>query len=257
MTNKNDLNNDGWLGANDVTFYNTTRLILVAFSTLFNNININSNNKLITVPLTYASRERYLTFINRLGRDGNLKVATALPQMAFDYTDIRRDNMRTPIQTSVLQPNSDSDYNKQYMMNAIPYMMDIDLNIVTKNQMDASQIFERILPSFNPSLFLKVKDMQIFNRQTDVEFIYNGLDHSVVYEEDYSSIMFVRHTLHFTVKYYYYTPVRKSDIIKHIIIDYTDEQIDKLLGTSFIDVVPDTANRNDPHDIVITREGEL
>lgn len=256
MSNIVDKNDDGYLGANNApsAFYNTTRLILVAFSTIFNNIQIQAGNKYITVPLSYASREKYLTFLQNMSRGDVAKISNTLPQMAYYYSNIKRDNSRAISSTTEIYPENSLYGTGVVSLSVVPYMMNIELNIVTKNMMDASQIFEQILPSFNPSLFLLVRDMQVFNRETDIEFIYDGMDSQVVYSADYSTIMHVSHKLSFTVKYFYYAPVKKVHQIKHIIIDYTEDEIDNILAKSTIDVVPDTANRYDPHEVVISRE---
>ena len=80
------------------TFYNQSiRKILVAFGTLFNNINIERENtdgttESIKIPLAYAPRAR---FVQRLNQTYDAtEVQTTLPRMSFEWTDISYDSTR-------------------------------------------------------------------------------------------------------------------------------------------------------------------
>ena len=80
------------------TFYNQSiRKILVAFGTLFNNINIERENtdgttENIKIPLAYAPRARFVQRLNQ-AYDAT-EVQTTLPRMSFEWTDISYDSTR-------------------------------------------------------------------------------------------------------------------------------------------------------------------
>ena len=80
------------------TFYNQSiRKVLVAFGTLFNNINIERTSEaglteVIKVPLSYVGRER---FVAKLAQAiTGTEVQTTLPRMSFEWTDIVYDPTR-------------------------------------------------------------------------------------------------------------------------------------------------------------------
>ena len=81
-------------------FYNqSTRNVVVAFGTLFNNIQLskkdNAGNVIQTlkVPLAYGPKQKWLT---RLTEDPNLtkKVAVTLPRIGFEISGLSYDSTR-------------------------------------------------------------------------------------------------------------------------------------------------------------------
>ena len=80
-------------------YHETMRKVVVAFGTIFNNINIVrvNNSGAVTqsmkVPLAYGPKQKFLT---RLREDPNLnkKVALTLPRMGFEISGISYDPSR-------------------------------------------------------------------------------------------------------------------------------------------------------------------
>ena len=80
------------------TFYNQSiRKVLVAFGTLFNNINIERTSEaglteVIKVPLSYVGRERFVAKLSQA--ISGTEIQTTLPRMSFEWTDITYDSTR-------------------------------------------------------------------------------------------------------------------------------------------------------------------
>ncbi len=82
-------------------FYNESiRRIVVAFGSLFNNIQLESTNssgstEYVRVPLSYGPKEKFLRRIEEESSilDGT-KVQMTLPRLGFDITDISYDSTR-------------------------------------------------------------------------------------------------------------------------------------------------------------------
>ena len=80
-------------------YHETMRKVVVAFGTIFNNINIVRTNssgavtQSMKVPLAYGPKQKFLT---RLREDPNLnkKVALTLPRMGFEISGISYDPSR-------------------------------------------------------------------------------------------------------------------------------------------------------------------
>ena len=78
-------------------YHETMRKVVVAFGTIFNNINIVRTNssgavtQSMKVPLAYASKQKFLT---RLREDPNLnkKVSLTLPRIGFEISGISYDS---------------------------------------------------------------------------------------------------------------------------------------------------------------------
>ena len=81
----------------DTTFYHQhIRKAIIAFGTIFNNINIERKNsagaiaQVIRVPLAYSTKQKFLTRINRV-TDSTTRgeVAITLPRMGFEINGIQ------------------------------------------------------------------------------------------------------------------------------------------------------------------------
>ena len=127
-------------------YHKSIRNTVIAFGTIFNNINIkrtdSSGNPLqvIRVPLSYAPKEK---FIARLDQQADLtgddsKVAITLPRMSFDvtgysYDATRKLNKNQRISVAKNTSGDEKTLNTQYM--PVPYDVSFDLNVLLLIQM--------------------------------------------------------------------------------------------------------------------------
>ena len=212
-------------------YHETVRNVIVAFGTMFNNINIvrKDNNGTITqamkVPLAYGPKQKWLT---RLDQDPSLANAAAitLPRLGFEIGSLTYDATRklNRVQKFKKVKSASSDANKldtQFM--PVPYNMDITLYAMAKNSDDALQIVEQILPYFQPDYTLTLNDMADMGIKRDVPIILNSVSYEDNYQGDFESRRAIIYTLAFTLKFYLYGPVTSSSVIKTVQVDqYTD-----------------------------------
>ena len=212
-------------------YHETVRNVIVAFGTMFNNINIvrKDNNGTITqsmkVPLAYGPKQKWLT---RLDADPSLgsAVAITLPRLGFEIGSLSYDPTRklNRVQKFKKVKSSSSNANKldtQFM--PVPYNMDITLYAMAKNSDDALQIVEQILPFFQPDYTLTLNDMADMGIKRDVPIILNDVSYEDNYQGDFESRRAIIYTMGFTTKFYLYGPVTSSSVIKTVQVDqYTD-----------------------------------
>jgi hypothetical protein len=212
-------------------YHETVRNVIVAFGTMFNNIQIvrknNSGNIIqsMKVPLAYGPKQKYLT---RLDTDPSLANATAitLPRLGFEIGGLTYDAGRklNRVQKFKKVKTDSSDANKldtQFM--PVPYNMDITLYAMAKNSDDALQIVEQILPYFQPDYTLTINDMSDMGIKRDVPIILNDVSYEDNYAGDFQARRAIIYTLGFTTKFYLYGPVTSSKIIKTVQVDqYTN-----------------------------------
>jgi len=212
-------------------YHETVRNVIVAFGTMFNNINIvrKDNNGTITqsmkVPLAYGPKQKWLT---RLDADPSLgsAVAITLPRLGFEIGSLSYDSTRklNRVQKFKKVKSSSSNANKldtQFM--PVPYNMDITLYAMAKNSDDALQIVEQILPFFQPDYTLTLNDMADMGIKRDVPIILNDVSYEDNYQGDFESRRAIIYTMGFTTKFYLYGPVTSSSVIKTVQVDqYTD-----------------------------------
>ena len=212
-------------------YHETVRNIIVAFGTMFNNLQIvrkdNSGNitQAMKVPLAYGPKQKWLT---RLDQDPSLAnaVAITLPRLGFEIGSLTYDASRklNRVQKFKKVKSASSDANKldtQFM--PVPYNMDITLYAMAKNSDDALQMVEQILPFFQPDYTLTLNDMADMGIKRDVPIILNSVSYEDNYQGDFESRRAIIYTLAFTLKFYLYGPVTSSSVIKTVQVDqYTD-----------------------------------
>ena len=214
-------------------YHETMRKVVVAFGTIFNNINIvitNSSGEVtqsMKVPLAYGPKQKFLT---RLREDASLtkKVALTLPRIGFEISGIAYDASRKLNSIQKLKKvNSSTDgktMSSQFM--PVPYNMDFSLAVMAKNSDDALQIVEQILPFFQPDYTITLNDNTAMGTTRDVPIILNGVSYEDSYEGDFSERRVLVYTLTFTSKFYLYGPVTDQKVIKSVQVDqYTDVQV--------------------------------
>ncbi len=210
-------------------YHETMRKVVVAFGTIFNNINIVRKNNAGTivqkmkVPLAYGPKQKFLT---RLDNDPSLnkKVAVTLPRIGFEISNLAYDPVRKLNRVQKFKKVKSSDKNKldvQYM--PVPYNLDFSLYVMAKNSDDALQIVEQILPYFQPDYTITINDMSDMGIKRDVPIILGSVSYEDNYQGNFEERRAIIYTLTFTAKFYLYGPVTSSKIIKTVQVDqYTD-----------------------------------
>ena len=212
-------------------YHETIRNVIVAFGTMFNNVQIvrkNNSGEVIQamkVPLAYGPQQKYLT---RLDQDPSVSAATAitLPRLGFEIGALTYDAGRklNRVQKFKKVKSSSSDSNKldtQFM--PVPYNLEVTLYAMAKNSDDALQIVEQILPFFQPDYTLTLNDMADMGIKRDVPIILNSVGYEDNYQGDFESRRAIIYTMGFTTKFYLYGPVTSSSVIKTVQVDqFTD-----------------------------------
>lgn len=203
-------------------YHQTTRKMVVAFGTLFNNIEIHRTNssgdvvEIIKVPLAYGPKQKFLT---RITSDVNLdpKVAITVPRMGFELTSLAYDGARK-INTlgRVVKPGT-TGLKAQY--NPVPYNFDFSLFIYVKNAEDGTQILEQILPFFSPDFTVTMNLIPSMGIKMDVPLVLNSVTSEDTYDGDFTTRRSIVWTLTFQMKGYYYPDIKdnKKVIYKSVV----------------------------------------
>jgi hypothetical protein len=212
-------------------FYNeSTRNVVVAFGTIFNNVQLakkdSSGNvtQTMKVPLAYGPKQKWLA---RLTEDPNLnkKVAVTLPRIGFEINGIEYDPSRKLNKVVKVKKAIDGTDNAQLKSGfmPVPYNVNFELYIMAKNSDDALQILEQILPYFQPEYTVTLREVPELDIIRDVPVTLTGISYEDNYEGDFTSRRAIIYTLSFSAKYYLYGPVTSQNIIRSVQVDqYTD-----------------------------------
>lgn len=149
-------------------FYNQSlRKLVVAFGSLFSNIVVeheekDSANTQIKVPITYAPQEK---FIRRLLEPSsitdNTRIENQLPRLSYIMTSVspdasRRINKLNALQTPSIDGNGDCENTGSQVTERVPVNVGFSLFVYTRHIDDTLQIFEQIIPYFNPDHIISI-----------------------------------------------------------------------------------------------------
>ena len=211
------------------TFYHETiRKCVVGFGTLFNNIHItrtdSSGNVVqsMKVPLAFGPKQKFLV---RLREDPSISktVAITLPRIGFQIGAITYDATRklNKIQKVKKAGSAGNKVDTQYM--PVPYNVDFEMFVMSKNSDDGLQIVEQILPYFQPEYTITINDVVQMSNKRDVPIVLTNISYEDNYEGDFAERRAIIYTLNFTAKAYLYGPVIAGQVITKVQADqYTD-----------------------------------
>ena len=229
------------------SYHQIFRKTVVAFGTLFNNIEIHKDDEVMKVPLAYGPKQKFLARLDATPDPTNVRTQITLPRISFEINGITYDPSRKVSPTQKIKIAKDSDENKNVFM-PVPYNIGFELAIISKTQEDGLEILEQILPYFQPHYNLPIKLLDEMNETKDVPVVLNSVDYEDDYEGDFSTRRAITYTLGFTAKTYLYGPVTDAKVIKKAIADiYADTNTTSAPRNVRYQVVPDpiTADSDD------------
>ena len=204
------------------SYHEIFRRSVVAFGTLFNNIELRRSDEVMKVPLAYGPKAKFLARLDQVPDPTNKRVQITLPRISFEINGLEYDSTRKVSPTQKVRIASTSEKNKNMFM-PVPYNLSFEMGIISKNQEDALQIVEQILPFFQPHYNLSIKLVPTMNETRDVPIVLTNVEYEDIYEGEFAVRRAITYTLQYTMKTYLYGPVTESKVIKKTITDmYTD-----------------------------------
>ena len=222
-------------------YHERLRKAVATFGALFNDLYVlrrNSDGHVIStqkVPLSYGPRAKFLERIReQADLTNDTKVAIKLPRMAFEITNISYDPTRQlPKTNSINKAVAGTVLSRNKIYSGVPYIVSFQLAIFSKQQDDALQLVEQIIPFFNPQYTLNVKPFAEFpDIVQDVPVTLTG----VVLSDDYEGTVAdtrrtIVYTLDFDMQIYFHGPISASGIIRQVDTRIFDANVGLGLGT--------------------------
>ena len=205
-------------------FYSSSiRRLLVAFMTTFSNVYVRrfddsglktkGHYKEILVPIKFGPMSKY--FQRRTEDASGQRYYIQLPTMAVTFSSMSFDADRStsPKQRRHLLPPSQYSCPLNFLtdMMPTPWNINFNLDIKTESFQDFCQIVEQIVPWFNPSIYIRVKEFETVNLERDIQVDLNGLSTDITEEVEEDSKRYVSGTLEFTAKAWMYKPISTID----------------------------------------------
>lgn len=200
---------------NEEYFYHgITKKVVIGFGSLFNDIHVarynpdGSEKERVRVPLAYSSKQKFITRIEQNPTLMN-DFQNFIPRMSFEFDDIQYDSIRKNDSMTRTYGIKSGRYN--YRFGRVPYNLGFKLHFYGKNTDDCLQIFEQIVPWFTPEYSITVKLLDPTDMETDLTIILDSVSYDSQYEGDFQDRKLVTMTLDFTVKTFFYGPIKKLE----------------------------------------------
>tara|TARA_B100001057_G_scaffold491690_1_gene582470 strand:- start:6 stop:791 length:786 start_codon:yes stop_codon:yes gene_type:complete len=241
-------------------YHQRIRKAVATFGAMFNDIYVlrkDSSGGVIStvkVPLSYGPRAKFLDRIREFpDLQTDTKVAIKLPRLSFEITNISYDPARQlPKVNKTIQPVPGSILSRNKIQQGVPYIVSFQLSAYAKNQDDALQIVEQVIPYFNPQYTLTIQPFDDFdNIKEDVPIILTGVVLNDEYEGSMESRRTIVYTMDFDMHVIFHGPVTTSGIIRSAITDVLNQGAglnDSDIPLERITVTPNPANASPDSD---------
>ena len=238
-------------------FYNASiRRMVSVFGTLFNNINVvrktnTGDVKAIQrVPLAYGPKQKFLARLDERPDLNAPDVGIKLPRMSFEITSLVYDPSVKTSRLNRISKESGDGLTKNYMYTSSPYKIGFELSIMAKNQDDALQIIEQIVPYFQPDYTVTINDVPDMNIKSDVPIVLQSVGLSDSYDGDFLSRRAIVYTLAFEARVKFFGPIKEAGVIKSVtanigLTDNTESLLEKYNAT----INPLSAQESEAHTI--------
>ena len=206
-------------------YHERIRKSVAIFGRMFNEMYVlrkNASGDVISqvkVPLAYAPKQK---FLERIRTNPSLaddqQVAIRLPRMSFELLNISYDPTRQLPKTNNVNRTGTTTASRNKIYTYVPYILNFQLSIYAKNQDDALQLVEQILPRFTPSYTLSVKPLADFQDIVeDVPITLGGVSFTDDFEGPVEQRRTIIYTLDFEMKVNFYGPIGEASIIRESI----------------------------------------
>ena len=204
-------------------YHQTSRKMVVAFGSLFNNIEVRRTDssdavtEVVKIPLSYGPKDKMMV---RISQDPSLnpKVALTVPRMGFELTSMTYDGVRKLNTMGRNVKKGTTGLKKQF--NPVPYNWDFSLYVFVKNAEDGTQILEQILPFFTPDFTVTMTLVSGMTVKMDVPLVLNSVTSEDSYEGDFATRRSIIWTLSFMMKGFLYPSVTdNAKVITSSVVD--------------------------------------
>jgi len=238
-------------------YHATVRKIVSVFGTVFNNISVvrrDQTGKVINiqrVPLAYGPKQKFLARIDEQPDLNAPKIAIKLPRMSFEIVTMVYDASTKINRNNLISTNNPADsMSKLSVRQFAPYRMGIELSIMAKNQDDALQVIEQILPYFQPEYTVTMKDVEGMDILNDIPIVLTNVVMNEDYEGDFMTRRAIIYTLTFELRVRFYGPTQTTGVIKQVIADIINNETNQPIERITATVDPLTATQTQAHRIL-------
>ena len=233
---------------NNHFYHQTIRRLVSVFGTMFNDIHVIRKDSAgnvkdqMKVPLAYGPKQKFLARLDESPDLRNTPLAIKLPRMSFEIASMSYDSTRQLPKTTAFDISGSDANKRKKVYTAVPYTIGVQLSVMSKTQDDGLQIIEQIIPYFQPSYTVSVKNIPgLTDIKSDVPITLTSVGLSDEYEGDFASRRAIIYTLDFDIKVNFFGPVD----VEHATIRTTKTSISETGKSSPAVTITTTTNPAD------------
>jgi len=204
-------------------YHSSIKNYTVALLDLFNDISVpryenGDRIKDLVVPIKFGTRENNYTISENDMKSllsGNVR-ANIMPRMSLSLESMSKAPERNTNKLSRVVKNNKSNELVDFYYNASAYDFTFSLNIATKSLTDCLIIIEQIVTSFNPSVVLKINEIDELLEPTTVIVKISDPDIEIPEDLDDAQVRIITASIEVTLQGNLYPPTRSSSIIKEV-----------------------------------------
>jgi hypothetical protein len=231
-------------------FYNHTfKNITVALMSLFDQIEVKRYDdngdvaKTIPVPIKFGPQSKY--YQRRVEDESGQRYYIQLPQIAIVPTGFTYDSNRSVSskeERTLIDPDNYEDPN-DFLVDMMPAPWDVtfSLYIRTEEFQDFLQIIEQIIPFFQPSVYLQVKEFNTINLERDIQVTLNSMTPEFTESFESDERREVNGTLDLTAKAWFYGPLTDAKVIRKVKSKYGFNPNHNMVESYITDSMPISA----------------
>lgn len=223
----------------EVFYYpRTIRKITASFLDMFNGMQVynytsgtsQTVSQIIDVPLKYGVGDK--SYLFNVQQESGKKYYPKIPAILVSLNSIDYDSSRA---TSVnelrnfFDPALDVSIIDSFIedVQPAPYNLSYTVELYTEAMDHVSQLLENILPFFNPTNYLRIKEFDFINIERNLKVELKGTSFDYPSEMSEEQYRYFSSKLTFEVQGYTYRPLSNEAVIKYINASYNYSNINK------------------------------
>lgn len=246
-------------------YFASIRKIVASFGTVFNNISIQRRDeagvlqKDFKVPVGFGSKSHWYNRIEKgvMTEEGGIQTAMVVPRIGYMLKGLNYDapkklnrNLRNKRDIETLATGEKIRKN-QYT--PVPYKLDFELSIYSKNMDDGLQILEQFAPYFSPTVNLRILEIEELDLWNDVQISMSpGITLNDAIEDGFTSRRTITWDFSFSVSANLYPPITQQKVILTSIVDI--DNLDPVYDLETITVAAnagETSNRENSTTTIV------